>query len=216
MKNIPVFTACGGTATLLLKDIPKTGRSYVILQTSVPGMETLQARECAIFCRMAGAREVYVSSAMDKALELPHSHDLLRMTLHRTQRIPPGRQIDLLPVTDPQEYILSYNLRFSPLPNAAILDETGYEVAVKNGVRHVLAYHKSQLIGLGAVWENRLEAVASLVPGWGQDVTYALMEQIEGDTVELTVCSDNLPAIRLYERLGFQVCSLISRWYVCP
>ena len=39
MNNIPVFTGQGGTATLILREIPVSQRAYILLRTVLPGME---------------------------------------------------------------------------------------------------------------------------------------------------------------------------------
>ncbi len=213
MKNIPIFTAPGGTATLILREIPKTGRAYAILQTHTAGMEPELVQDCAVFCRLAGAREVYVSSADSTALALPHSHDMLRLQLNRATLPPPERQVDLRSVIDPEAYIVQYNSRFSPVLNAAMCDRRSLERAAAEGTQHWLAYHNGVLIGLGAIRDNTLEAVASLQPGWGRDLTCTLLAQTSGPVMELTVCSENQPAMRLYDTLGFVPTVVLSRWY---
>ena len=215
MKNIPVFTAAGGTATLILRELPKSGRAYIILQTYSPGMKEAQARECAAFCRMAGAAEVYVSCADGTALALPHSHDMLQLSLPRDRLAAPQREICLTPLgTQTQAlYIELFNQRFLPVLNAAMCDLRSLNRAASEGSRQFLAYHHDLLIGLGSVCQNALEAVAAVQPGWGQDLTCALLAQAEGDPIVLTVCSANAKAMQLYAALGFEQTALVSRWW---
>lgn len=217
MKNIPIFTSAGGTATLILREVPPTGRAYVILQTHLRGYEPVQIQECAAFCRTAGAREVYVSCADGAALALPHSHDMLRLQLRRGQLEAPGRSLQLESVQSSDDralYLKHYNRRFAPIPNAAQADLRSLERAEADGTRHwLLRAADGRLVGLGAVQDNRLEAVASLQPGWGRDLSCTLLAETCGPVLELTVCSSNLPAMRLYQSLGFTQCDVLSRWY---
>ena len=85
--------------------------------------------------------------------------------------------------------------------------------AVSEGSRQFLAYHHDLLIGLGSVCQNALEAVAAVQPGWGQDLTCALLAQAEGDPIVLTVCSANAKAMQLYAALDFEQTALVSRWW---
>ena len=215
MKNIPVFTAAGGTATLILREIPKCGRAYVILQTHTPGMECEQVSDCAAFCRMAGAIEIYVSTADGTQLDLPHSHDMLRLALERVKLLAPRQDILLQPLTADTEafYIEHFNRRFSPIHNAAMTDHRSLQSASMNGSLQFLAYHDDRFIGLGSIRDNTLEAIATIEPGWGRNLAYALLAKTIGDPIELTVCSINTPALRLYHSIGFTQQEVVSRWY---
>lgn len=215
MKNIPVFTAAGGTATLILREIPRCGRAYVILQTHTLGMELQQVQDCVQFCRMAGATEVYASCADGTILDLPHSHDMLRLSLQRSllpRTEPPVRLGALSPETQ-SIYVEQFNRRFAPILNAAMCDKRALERAAAEGSQHYLVYHEDILVGLGAIRENVLEAVASTQPGWGRDVAIALLQRCSGETLELTVCSKNQRAMALYQQLGFVQNKLVSQWW---
>jgi len=215
MKNIPVFTACGGIATLFLKEIPATRRAYAILQTHTEGMESEQAAACAEFCRMAGAQEVYLSCRDGFALPLPHSHDMLLMTLPREMLRQPERPVTLEPLCSETEqfYIPQFNRRFSPVLNAALTSASVLEQAADNGSRHFLLRAEGAYIALGEVRGNELCAIASLSPGWGEDAAWALLAQTEGDPVTLSVCSANIRAMALYECMGFRQTEVLSKWY---
>ena len=63
MNNIPVFTSQGGTATLILREIPVSQRAYILLRTVLPGMAENLVAECASFSKMCGAEEVFASWA---------------------------------------------------------------------------------------------------------------------------------------------------------
>ena len=60
MKDIPVFTAENGLATLILSEIAHSGRAYVLIRAvwTEPGA---LLEECRGFCRACGAEEIYSS-----------------------------------------------------------------------------------------------------------------------------------------------------------
>lgn len=215
MKNIPIFTACGGTATLILREIPRLGRAYVILQTSTPGQEAEQAAVCAGFCRQFGAREVFVSSREQTALPLPHSHDMCRRTLPRAALTPPERPIALVPPDEALAplYLQRYAEAFAPVLNASMLTHDDLSRAAAEGSRFFLAQSGGQWVGLGQVCGAELQAVASFCPGWGCAVTQALLAETQGDPITLLVCSANARAMVLYDRLGFTPPEIVSQWY---
>lgn len=215
MKNIPIFTACGGTATLILREIPRLRRAYVILQTSTPGQEAEQAAACAAFCRQLGAQEVFAASREGSALSLPHSHDMCRRTLPRTALTPPERPIRLVPLDGEltELYLQRYAAAFAPVYNASILTRDDLTRAASDGSRFFLAQSDAQWVGLGQVCRAELQAVASFSPGWGRAVTQALLAETEGSPITLLVCSANQRAMALYDRLGFSSSEIVSQWY---
>ena len=82
MQNIPIFTGVHGMATLILKEIPVSGYSYVLVRSvwkdNLPGL----LAEAAAFCREAGAKAVFASY---ECYDLParHVHDVLEFTMDR-------------------------------------------------------------------------------------------------------------------------------------
>ena len=70
MKNIPVFTTPHGIATLILREIPYSGRAYILPQSAFTSEAEL-VRECAEFCRAAGAGQVFAK--LDRPLRVPAS-----------------------------------------------------------------------------------------------------------------------------------------------
>ena len=154
MKNIPIFTACGGTATLILREIPRLGRAYVILQTSTPGQEAEQAAACAGFCRQFGAREVFVSSREQAALPLPHSHDMCRRTLPRAALTPPERPVALVAPDEALTplYLQRYAEAFAPVYNASMLTRKDLSRAAAEGSRFFVLIPSA---GIGVLFNIR-------------------------------------------------------------
>ena len=69
------------------------------------------------------------------------------------------------------------------------------------------------LIDNGAYLDEMIEAVIGLQKGAGRDVMLALCGSLSAQRVVLEVASTNLPAVKLYEKLGFLKTGVISRWY---
>ena len=61
MQNIPIFTGVHGMATLILKEIPVSGYSYVLVRSvwkdNLPGL----LAEAVVFCPGGGALAVFPS-----------------------------------------------------------------------------------------------------------------------------------------------------------
>ena len=216
MKNIPIFTACGGTASLILSEVPRWKRAYVMIQTQTPGEESAQAASCADFCRQVGAQEVFLTCRDGTELPRPHAYDMQRHTLPRSALPIPARKVTLIPLdakTTPV-YIDAYNRRFAAIPGAAAATPEQLARAAAAGSRQFLvAGPTGDPVGLGEIRGGELRAVASLRRGWGADVTAALLQECEGDPLTLTVCSTNRPALALYRRLGFVCAATVSRWF---
>ena len=64
MTDIPVFTAADGIATLILHEIPARKEGYILVR-AVFGSLACLLRECADFCRGAGAERVYAGGEAD-------------------------------------------------------------------------------------------------------------------------------------------------------
>ena len=49
--------------------------------------------------------------------------------------------------------------------------------------------------------------------GLGRELALAVLDMVPRKTISLSVCSVNLPAIRLYSRLGFRQTAVTNRWW---
>ena len=72
------------------------------------------------------------------------------------------------------------------------------------------------LLGIGWMEDTKLLAVASVVPGAGQQLMHTLMSLVEGADMTIEVASTNHKAIRLYEKLGFSQVGLRKNYYRNP
>ncbi len=78
MRDIPDFTCEYGVASLVLREIPRSGAAYCMVVQAVPGCEKQLLNECRSFCRMAGAERVYALNQ-----ETEPSFTLIRMAALR-------------------------------------------------------------------------------------------------------------------------------------
>lgn len=217
MKNIPVFTLDSGTATLILREIPYKSIAYVIARSVLPGQAEAFARECGDFCRAAGAKEVFFAPAdPEETCPWELSTDILSMTCPRERLL--GGDACLIPVQPETAgiYREHYNRAMAPVPNAATMEKADEERLLSEGGSYFV-HKEGRLLGLGQIQSGTLEAVISIEPHQGETVVRALAS-VPGGTEDLTlqVASANLPAMKLYNRLGFVKTRLLSRWYRLP
>lgn len=209
MRDIPMFETEYGIAGLVLNQVPYTGSAYIhIMQTGdLHGL----LNECLDFCRVVGAVRVYACG--DNALSrFPHYIDVLHMS-----RPIDGMQMStdcLFPVTDEscQRWRALYNERMTGIDNALILSERECKSLVKAGGAYFV-HRDSQLLGLGIASGERIDAIASLVPGEGARVLTTLCNALNGPMVNVEVASTNSRAIRLYEKLGFLTNGVTRSWF---
>lgn len=200
MKDFPVFPCRDGTASLILSEIPYRAEAYIIIRGLYGSLSGL-LRDCAGFCRSAGAERIYVSGAA----ELSHLPVYARLSERKIRK-------ELLPhgtaraeLTCDREWAELYNRRFRQVPCAK---------ACKNTPENAyFVYEGERRIGLGQLIDDELAAVASLSPGCGEKCLCALAEKICQEEVRLLSAEENLPASRLYDRLGFSRERIKTIWY---
>ena len=74
--------------------------------------------------------------------------------------------------------------------------------------------HKDDVIlGIGIVSGDKIQAIAACQKGAGETVLKALCGVLDTDMICLEVASNNVPALRLYERLGFIKVGVTESWY---
>lgn len=210
MKDIPVFTTEDGVASLLLKQIPTRQAAYIRVQDVQPGRLEALLAECAAFCRMAGAERVFADRNDDPAA-VPQS---VVYEMRGEAWVDKEKLANLFPVTEETaaRWRQIYNERMCGVDHAAALSFLDEKQIITSGGAYFV-HRAGELLGIGWVEEDRLLAIASVVPGAGERVAYSLMSLVEGAQLTLEVASTNKNAIRLYEKLGFLKTKELYRWY---
>ena len=213
MKNIPVFTAANGVASLVLQEIQHSRKAYVLIR-SVWTTAAALLEECVSFCRMVGAEEIYASW---ETAELPgkHAYDLIGMACQKAD-LPRGNPVALAPLTpeNGQDYLRIYNQCFRQVSGAATYGDrdlqrlydtdTAWLAVVDGQYAAVAEISKEGLEGIGVLPEFR---------GLGYDLAIAVLQMVPALTVRLKVASTNEKALVLYTRLGFTEEKTVSRWW---
>ncbi len=209
MKDIPMFTTEHGVASLSLQGIPAWGVAYVKIVSSLEPEKLL--RECVDFCRACGAEAVYASG--DACLETyPCTSVLVRM-----QRPLEGvGQTDaaLFPMTaeTTNKWRQIYNDRMVSVPNARYMTQADEKRYLQDGDCYFV-HRKGELLGIGKVSGGSIHVLASVQPGAGKKIVFALATAVCDDTISLTVAQENSKAVALYSQLGFMSVEEIERWY---
>lgn len=209
MRDIPVFTTENGVASLALKEIPYKGTAYITILDSQQPAQLL--RECVDFCKMAGAEQVH-ATGHPYLEKFPLYTSVLRM--QRPREDLPDTDAALFPVTEKtiETFRSIYNEKMFSVPNAATMTKQDAKKLLTDGTGYFV--HRGEtLLGIGIVDGDMVKAIASCIPGAGYDVLLALCSAIFGETVALEVASNNLPARKLYEKLGFLPVNRVRDWY---
>ncbi len=209
MQDIPVFTTENGIASLALKDVPHNGAVYIRIQSSCT--PELLMEDCISFCRAVGAEHIYATghTYLEK---YPLHTAILRMQCMKDQL--PETDAALFPV---QEHTLEqwrriYNEKMRDIPNASYMTMLDAKKILE--ARTAYFVHRGDvLLGIGSVDDNQLDSLAAVIPGVGPEVVSALANAVFSDTVYLEVASENLPAMKLYHKLGFVPIAETARWY---
>lgn len=211
MRDFPIFTTDYGVASLILKEIPYKKQAYIIIRDVQRDGIVPHLQECVSFCKMAGAEQIY-AAGNDALGAYPLYTSVVEM---RGQVNTPAEELaQLFPVT---EQTLSrwreiYNEKMRNVDNAGTLEKRDEKRIMESGGAYFV-HEDGKLLGIGWMEDHKLLAIAGTVPGAGERVLRTLLSVTDGDSVTLEVASTNLPAIRLYEKLGFVAVNEISRWY---
>ena len=209
MRDFPVFTTQYGVASLVLKEIPYTGRGYIVMRSTLDPEALLN--ECMEFCVAVGAEQVYASG--DQWLQkFPFHTSILKMQCPRDSL--EETEAALWPVEEKtlEHWRMLYNEKSIKIPNGAWLSERECKNLLKEADAYFVHWDH-QLLGTGLVTNNEILWVSSLVQGKGAEVVRALAHAMTTDVLELDVASENKKAFDLYKRLGFIVIEEKSRWY---
>lgn len=209
MKDFPVFTTQNGVASIVLREIPYKGEAYITLRDTLAPEAFLN--ECIDFCKIAGADKIYATG--HKFLEKYMLHTVivkmqqLRVNLSEEDGC-------LFPVTEQtaDQWRSIYNKKMKSVSNASTITLEDMRKHISQGGCYFV--HKcGNILGIGLVNDERIEAIAACERGAGETVLRTLCNAIFSEMVTVEVALTNIPAMRLYERLGFQKTAEISKWY---
>lgn len=211
MKDFPVFTTEYGVSSLFLKEIPYRQEAYIHVQDVQPEGFDAHLRECASFCRMAGAERVYASG---HPLLKGYPQALCVCEMRGTAWVDREKLEHLFPVTEAtvSRWRGIVNERLRGVDNAATLTSFDEKKILESGGAYFV-HHDGELLGVGWLEDTKLLLLAGVKPGAGDCVMHTLMSLAEGADLTLEVASTNVRAIRLYERLGFIKVREIKQWY---
>jgi GNAT superfamily N-acetyltransferase len=210
MKDIPMFTTDSGVSSLILKEIPYKQLAFIHVQDVKPGQLKPHLEECISFCRMVGAEKI-LAKGHEELENYPLESVVVEMTLLPQQQEP---EANLWPVT--QESVAKwrevYNQAMGKFDNHATLTFHDEKRIVQSGGAYFV-HRDGTLLGIGWMDGQELLALVSVIPGMGETVARTLFTTVGSDKITLEVVSDNLRAVRLYERMGFVKTREVSRWY---
>ena len=214
MKNIPVFTAVNGTASVILQEIPYSGKAYILIR-SVWTTAAALLEECCQFCRMVGAEQVFASWGTE---DLPgaHSYDLVAMTCEKAALPQPRRPVVLEPLTPENggDYLAVYNRCFREVPGAATYGQRDLKRLYDTDCAF-LVRQDGVCAAVAEICEEGLEGIAVLpeYKGLGYELALAVLPMVPAAELRLKVASTNRRAVSLYERLGFVYSGTEKRWW---
>lgn len=208
MKDIPVFATEYGVAALSLQQIPYTGTAYITIQSTQMFGEFLS--ECVGFCRAVGAERI-VACGDDRLDTFPVYTRLLKMQMPMPEGI---SEAFLFPVTNEtlDPWMRIYNSGMRNVPDALILSRQMAAEFLNAGTAYFV--HKDQeLLGVGVADGDTVRGIVSCQKGAGEEVMLALCSALNGDAVRVEVADNNIPAMKLYSRMGFVVSAHLKTWY---
>lgn len=225
MKDIPLFEAEGGLASLVLSQIPQKKAAWVVVHTAAPEKLSDLLAQCRSACRVCGAERIFVRFDLAKDRDragLPHVYDLLRLDGDRAALGPPAGTLVLRPISSGEgpDLVRAYNDIFRdsiharlyrPTEAPLLLDQSRAFGAV------MPAGGEASPVGLGLVAEQELLALGLLSAhrgrGLGRELVRLLAAQADAGTVFVRTTSENKAALGLYRSLGFTLTGTEEQWY---
>lgn len=211
MKDFPVFTTDWGVSSLILREIPYRAEAYIHIQDVQPEGFEEHLKECAAFCRMAGADRVYATGTQ---LLQAYPEYMSVYEMRGMAWVDPEKMVNLFPVTEQTvgRWRSLMNERLRSVDNAATLTAFDEKKILQSGGAYYI-HRSGELLGLGWMEDTKLLLVAAVKPGAGETVMHSLMSLVEGSDMTIEVASTNDRAIRLYEKLGFMKMREVVKWY---
>lgn len=208
MRDIPLFTTSAGVASLFLKNVSFSETAYIRIMDSLE--PEILLHQCVNFCKAVGARSIYASGI--KAL--PGEAASCMITMQADLNSIPHTDAHLVPVTGEtmEQWRTIYNEKMKTVPTAELISYQNSRKYLEERNCYFV-YRNQELLGIGVTKENNVDAIASIQPGAGQDVLSALCHGTCIDTVSLQVADTNIPAMKLYKRLGFTEQEVLEQWH---
>ena len=208
MKNIPFFTTDAGVASLILEEISFNKTAYIRIQSSLDAEKLLQ--ECITFCQAVGAEQIYAAGNLSK--QYGRAVSLVRMARLR-EGIEENDGI-LIPVSanNLTQFREIYNEAMYSIPNASGITGPRANEILKDGSGYFV-YRGEELVGIGVAAGEWVDAIVALKKGMGKFVMQALNQVLVGEMIRVEVIESNIPAIRLYQQMGFTQYEIVSSWY---
>lgn len=204
-----MFTTEYGIASLILKEVPYREEAYIIIQSSEEPDKLV--KECVSFCRMVGAERIYARG--HGYVEQYPLHSII-YEMRGTASVDENKVENLWPVTAEtvEKWRQIINERMRSVDNAGTLEHSGEQEILDLGGAYFV--HKDgELLGAGWLVEDELKLITAFQKGAGERVMHTLLSLVPQQQIRVQVVSTNMPAIRLYERMGFIKTGEISRWY---
>ena len=207
MNNIPVFTTQYGVASLILEEIPYKKTAYITIQATQSPEGLL--KEAVEFCKACGAQVILAKGHVFLS-KYPHHCTIVKMCSLKLPRSAAKR----IPVTQDRLKMWQeiYTEKMSKVDNAAYMTDRKAQQMLRDQDGYFV-YRDQELLGIGRASGDEIAVVVSCQKGAGEQVVLAMGEVLNGDRVCVHVASTNIPAIRLYTRLGFAKMEEVSRWY---
>lgn len=206
MKDLPIFTTDFGVSSLTLRQIPYRGDAYIKVQDVQTEHMEEHLKECASFCRMAGAERVYADVG---------EPDVQVLELRGVAQLDFEKVANIWPVTEQTvtRWREIVNQRMAGVDLAGFLEAKDEDTIVASGGAYFV-HEGGNLLGVGWLEGETLKVLASVVPGAGERVAQTLLSVTPGQSVRIEVASTNERALRLYRRLGFLPVAELEHWTV--
>lgn len=209
MQDLPMFTTENGVAGLVLREIPYKGVAYITIHDTLCPEALLQ--ECVDFCTMAGAEQIYATGHAFLE-QYPQHCQLWQMQRPRAGLGDAEACLQPVTVETMEQWRTLYNVKMADIPNGATMTRRDMDKLLSRKAGYFV-YKETELLGIGIAAGELVESVIGAKPGAGESVLRALCSVLQSERVVLEVASTNLPALRLYERLGFEKIKTNSAWY---
>lgn len=209
MRDIPMFVTQLGAASLVLSQIPYTGKGYIRIHSSQSPERFL--RECADFCRAAGATAVFATGHEILQGHRPET-DIQQMRVHRAQLGPTQAVAVAVTKQTLEQFRQLYNQKVIGIPGGAWMTMADAQAHLQAADSYFI-YLDHQLIGTGIVSDGMIQWLSSLKNGAGRDVVRALSALLKGEWVCVEVATANEKAMALYTSLGFTAGQTLLSWY---